>query len=66
MNDQSYITLDLIYFICNYVLLELCTNNFGGTKLSGKVSLGVRGEKRLNTTGLDNPSIDRMPDRHQV
>jgi hypothetical protein len=23
-----------------------------GTKLSGKVSLGVRGEKRLNTTGL--------------
>jgi hypothetical protein len=26
--------------------------NFGGTKLSGKVSLGVWGEKRLNTTGL--------------
>jgi hypothetical protein len=24
----------------------------GGTKLSGKLSLGVRGEKRLNTTGL--------------
>jgi hypothetical protein len=24
-----------------------------GTKLSGKVSLGVRGEKRLNTTGLE-------------
>jgi hypothetical protein len=24
-----------------------------GTKLSGKVSLGVREEKRLNTIGLD-------------
>jgi hypothetical protein len=52
MNDQRYITLDLIYFRFNYVLLELGSNNFGGTKLSGKVSLGVRGEKRLNTTGL--------------
>jgi hypothetical protein len=53
MNDQSYITLDLIYFRCNYVQLELCTNNFGGTKLSGKVSLRGTGEKRLNTTALD-------------
>jgi hypothetical protein len=25
--------------------------------LSGKVSLGVRGEKRLNTTALDNAAI---------
>jgi hypothetical protein len=29
---------------------RLCSNNFGGTKLSVKLSLGVRGEKRLNTT----------------
>jgi hypothetical protein len=32
--------------------MKSCTNNFGGTKLSGEVSLGVRAEKRLNTTGL--------------
>jgi hypothetical protein len=27
--------------------------------LSGKVSLGVRGEKRLNTTGLDHLFLER-------
>jgi hypothetical protein len=31
--------------------------NFGGTKLSGKVSLGVRGEKRLNTTALEEMGV---------
>jgi len=32
--------------------MKSCTNNFGGTKLSGEVSLGVRAEKRLNITAL--------------
>jgi hypothetical protein len=32
--------------------MKSCTNNFGGTKLSGEVSLGVRAEKRLTTIGL--------------
>jgi hypothetical protein len=32
--------------------MKYCTNNFGGAKLSGEVSLGVRAEKRLNTTDL--------------
>jgi hypothetical protein len=34
--------------------MKFWTNNFGGTKLSGEVSVGVRGGKRLNTTGLDD------------
>jgi hypothetical protein len=37
--------------------MKSCTNNFGGTKLSGEVSLGVRGGKRLNTTGLDGRGL---------
>jgi hypothetical protein len=38
--------------------MKSCTNNFGGTKLSGEVSLGVRAEKRLNTTALDRSAIE--------
>jgi hypothetical protein len=34
--------------------MKSCTNNFGGTKLSGEVSLGVRAEKRLNTTDVEH------------
>jgi hypothetical protein len=34
--------------------MKSCTNNFGGTKLSGEVPLGVQAEKRLNTAALDH------------
>jgi hypothetical protein len=37
--------------------MKSCTNNFGDTKLSGEVFLGVRAEKRLNTTALRTYSV---------
>jgi hypothetical protein len=36
--------------MCN--LNELCTNNFGGTKLKRNYMWGYANKKRLNTTGL--------------
>jgi hypothetical protein len=60
-NDQSYritflsrANLYCFLFLAFPTLLknESCTNNFGGTKLSGEMSLGVRAEKRLNTTAI--------------
>jgi hypothetical protein len=67
MNDQSYrITfLSRANLYCFLFLAfpalhknEILHQQFGGTKLSGEVSLGVRKEKRLNTTALDRSAIE--------
>jgi hypothetical protein len=39
--------------------LNYTPTTLGGTKLSGKASLRVRGEKRLNTTALEDTHLRR-------